>query len=341
MLAFCGWSGAGKTTLVEELAHRLQVDGLRVAVVKHDAHGLSVDRPGKDSDRFFQAGADVWIHAPDQGFYRFRPSGDPLGDALAFLGAGHDIVLVEGHKFTPLPKVWVCSEGESGPPEGVSDVALVLRRDEDRVGAAYALVTVWLADKWRERPVAAGVLVGGRSTRMGMPKPALEWDGVTLAERVVVAAESASLPVAILGDAPVPSSLADRPRLPDAAGYAGPAAGMVSASRLRPDAAWVFIAADMPSVEPVAIEWLTGLRRPGVWAVFPAIDGWPEPLFALYEPQALRLLEREARDPSWGVVRLADHEKSRVEPVPAALRSCWFNVNTPDDWEAWKRSRGR
>lgn len=51
ILAVCGWSGSGKTTLIEPLVRQLCRRGCKVAIVKHDVHGLDADRPGKDSDR--------------------------------------------------------------------------------------------------------------------------------------------------------------------------------------------------------------------------------------------------------------------------------------------------
>ena len=59
VLGICGCSGSGKTTLIEALIPRLHSIGLQVTVVKHGAHNVNIDVPGKDSDRFFRAGADV------------------------------------------------------------------------------------------------------------------------------------------------------------------------------------------------------------------------------------------------------------------------------------------
>jgi molybdopterin-guanine dinucleotide biosynthesis protein B len=57
ILAISGIKKSGKTTLIEKLIPRLAERGLRVAVVKHDAHSFTPDTPGTDSFRFFSAGA--------------------------------------------------------------------------------------------------------------------------------------------------------------------------------------------------------------------------------------------------------------------------------------------
>ena len=58
-VAFVAWSGTGKTTLVARLIAVAKSRGLTVGALKHDAHEFSIDRPGKDSYRFTEAGATV------------------------------------------------------------------------------------------------------------------------------------------------------------------------------------------------------------------------------------------------------------------------------------------
>ena len=57
--AITAWSGAGKTTFIENLIPELRKLGLRSAVIKHDAHDFEIDKEGKDTFRFTQAGAEV------------------------------------------------------------------------------------------------------------------------------------------------------------------------------------------------------------------------------------------------------------------------------------------
>ncbi len=147
VLAVCGYSGSGKTTLIEALILRLQARGLRLAVLKHDAHRLSVDTPGKDSARFFDAGAAVVLaHDPTQGFMRWRMTDDgpdAMEAILQSLPVDVDLVLVEGHKGSPWPKLWV---GAEPPPPEVSDVVAVLPAGDARFDMAEQAVQEWLGE---------------------------------------------------------------------------------------------------------------------------------------------------------------------------------------------------
>lgn len=61
IIKFIGFSGSGKTTLIEKIVKKLSIDGVRVATIKHDVHGLDIDKVGKDSYRYSKAGAMVSV----------------------------------------------------------------------------------------------------------------------------------------------------------------------------------------------------------------------------------------------------------------------------------------
>jgi molybdopterin-guanine dinucleotide biosynthesis protein A len=229
-------------------------------------------------------------------------------------------------------------------------------------------------------PVWGGVLIGGGGRRMGAPKHLLRHRGATLAEWAVAALAPHAEGVVLLGAGAVPESLAALPRLADAAltlsiddgserrrrsrhdgagggtaaaeasaevvdrAPSGPLAGMLAAVRWRPEAAWLFAPCDLPEIAPAAVAWLLGERRPGRWAVLPRVaPGAPvEPLFALYEPPAHRLLEELARSPPPGRAprRLAAHPRVSVVTVPPALARCWAGANTPAELAALRRPGG-
>ena len=93
-------SNSGKTTLIEKVVAILKSRGMRVAVIKHASKGYDLDRPGKDSWRFRQAGADeVVLVGPDsmvvQRTLDRNPEPEEIGRTL-----NADIVLLEGFKST-------------------------------------------------------------------------------------------------------------------------------------------------------------------------------------------------------------------------------------------------
>ena len=111
VVGFCGDSGVGKTTLIEQLIPLLKQRGLRVSVVKHAHHRLDVDHPGKDTFRHRQAGAFEVVAASNKRFALLREFEQPFDmsvhQLIAELWDGVDWVLVEGFKHSDLLKIEV------------------------------------------------------------------------------------------------------------------------------------------------------------------------------------------------------------------------------------------
>ncbi len=105
-----GWSGSGKTTLIEKLLPLVTAHGLRVATLKHTHKDFDFDKPGKDSWRHREAGAqEVMIAAPKQWtlVHQVRDQAETgLAHLLSHMSAS-DLVLVEGFKREPIPKLEV------------------------------------------------------------------------------------------------------------------------------------------------------------------------------------------------------------------------------------------
>ena len=162
MLGLAGWSGSGKTTLLLALVALLKRRGLRVATLKHAHHGFDVDHPGKDSFAHREAGADQVLVASSRRIALMVEDSLPdpdarrsLEDLLPMLGPA-DVVLVEGFKTGPQPKIAVCRPGLDHPrladavpgvfavasPGGVvrdeGRMALDLDRPEDWIDAVLA-----------------------------------------------------------------------------------------------------------------------------------------------------------------------------------------------------------
>lgn len=119
-VSFSAKSGTGKTTYLEKLVACLKEKGLRIALIKHDAHGFELDQPGKDSYRLRKAGADTMIlSGPDQTVQISRhTAGEPSLKQLLSSIQGVDLILIEGYKFGAQPKIQLLRKGYSETPVG-------------------------------------------------------------------------------------------------------------------------------------------------------------------------------------------------------------------------------
>jgi FdhD protein len=136
-LSIIGWSGAGKTTLLARLVPELVSRGLRVAVVKHSSDPHPLHRPGSDTHRFHEAGAALTGFATPQGVQLTTASADALPSLLTRLAADVDLVLVEGWKDGPLPKLEVWREGLGPPLARSRPEVLALVTDSPPAGADF------------------------------------------------------------------------------------------------------------------------------------------------------------------------------------------------------------
>lgn len=110
--SFAAFSGAGKTTYLERLIPALKAWGLRVGIVKHHGHDTELDQEGKDSWRFARAGADVTaVVSPGQAAFIENRGLDPEEAVERIWGV--DLILAEGYKRGPWPRILVCrGDGE-------------------------------------------------------------------------------------------------------------------------------------------------------------------------------------------------------------------------------------
>jgi molybdopterin-guanine dinucleotide biosynthesis protein B len=118
IFGFAGWSGSGKTTLIEKLIPRFVGRGLRVSLIKHAHHHFDVDVPGKDSYRHRHAGASEILVTSSRRWvlmHELRGAQEPSFDEQIRHFSPCDLLLVEGFKFAPIPKleVWRRATGEA------------------------------------------------------------------------------------------------------------------------------------------------------------------------------------------------------------------------------------
>ena len=128
VLGITGWSGTGKTTLIVALIPRLRARGLKVSTLKHSHHGFDIDRPGKDSYRHREAGAGEVLICSDQRWvlmHELRDEPEPSLDELLQRLQPVDLVLLEGWKTVPCPKLEVWRPANGKPPRLPEDDSIM------------------------------------------------------------------------------------------------------------------------------------------------------------------------------------------------------------------------
>jgi molybdopterin-guanine dinucleotide biosynthesis adapter protein len=131
ILGIAGYSGSGKTTLLEKVIPILRQDGLRISVIKHAHHDFDIDRPGKDSFRHREAGAQEVLIVSGHRWalmHELRDEPEPSLDELVNRLSPCDLLLVEGYKFSDIPKLEIHRTATGHPllhPDDANIIAVV------------------------------------------------------------------------------------------------------------------------------------------------------------------------------------------------------------------------
>jgi molybdenum cofactor guanylyltransferase len=199
-------------------------------------------------------------------------------------------------------------------------------------------------------PTSAGiVLAGGRSTRMGRPKAALEWHGSTLLQRVAgIVGRAVDGPVVV-----VKAPGQELPELPggvtiatDAREGRGPLQGLAAGLAAAGDAHWAYVSAtDLPLLHPAFVAAVLGAaQREDVDVAVPVAHGFRHPLAAAYRtallPEVERLVAKDLMKPGLLLERarvleldeaslLRDRELAARDPKLLSL----LNVNDQAEFE--------
>ena len=183
-------------------------------------------------------------------------------------------------------------------------------------------------------PIYGLILAGGASKRMQRDKAALKYLGKTQLERAFELAgrHVDKVFVSVRADQTSDPTRAPRPMIVDLGEGEGPIAGIRSALAAHPEVAWLVLACDLPFLSDAAIEGLLRRRDPTVLATAykSAHDGLPEPLCAIWEPAAARVLaEYQAGGGQCPRKFLIRHAAHLIDPLD---QHALDNVNTPEEY---------
>jgi molybdopterin-guanine dinucleotide biosynthesis protein B len=125
VIGVAGWKSSGKTTLVTRLIAELTRRGFKVASIKHAHHKFQIDDADTDSARHRRAGAaQVAIVSPRRWALVCETGGAPEPSLEEVIGRLDpcDLVIVEGYKAAPIPKIEVRRRAAArGEPLAESD----------------------------------------------------------------------------------------------------------------------------------------------------------------------------------------------------------------------------
>lgn len=119
VIGLAGWSGAGKTTLLSRVIPLFVGSGLLVSVIKHAHHSFDVDVPGKDSWVHRQSGAEEVLVSSSRRWalmHELRGAAEPGLPGLLRKMSRVDLVVIEGFKSEPHPRIEVYRKASGKPP---------------------------------------------------------------------------------------------------------------------------------------------------------------------------------------------------------------------------------
>lgn len=177
--------------------------------------------------------------------------------------------------------------------------------------------------------LAACVLAGGRSSRMGQDKALLPLGGVSLVQRAVAKLGALTAHVSILGSRPELAPFA--PLVPDLRESCGPLGGMEAALSRTPCTWTIILPVDMPFLPAALLHlWKTWVfRQPSARAAFFIVDEIPQPALCLLHREMLPFLSRAADEGRYKLAPLLQEaaqelaQSSGLAPEKVLLTRAW------------------
>ncbi len=355
-LCFAGFSGVGKTTLMERLIGRFSEERFRVGYYKHDAHRFTMDKEGKDTQRAQKAGAGIiTINDPSH----FAIVGDNTFKKRTITHALEqcDCILIEGYKQSPFDKVvFVDADGKMPIPTDTPGIKAIVhqgtveetglsvpRFHRDELDAIYQFVRGHF--KSQASTLYGAVFVGGQSKRMGKPKFSLSYNGVSETERLVKVLRRFCENVYLSSRSDLDMGpLAELPgieRINDNHIGLGPVGGLATLMARHPDKAWMITACDMPFIQEKNFETIIAERDPlrfGTCYLQKGRIGF-EPMCAIYEPKFILPLYEAMSRRELSLTRIISDLPFKHVKIAEADRSNFMNINTPEEYEVARAKR--
>ena len=187
-------------------------------------------------------------------------------------------------------------------------------------------------------PILGLVLAGGRSARMGQDKALISYHGKPQYQHVFELLSSVCDAVYVSCRAEQKELFAPLPVLLDSVEDIGPMAALLAAFEYNPNCAWLVLGCDYPHFGEAELQQLLDQRdeQAIATAYFNAAKGWPEPLLAIWEPQAHPLMKAALAIGDSSLRRLL--EANPVKLVHPAEATPFKSFDTPTDRQSFTAS---
>jgi len=182
--------------------------------------------------------------------------------------------------------------------------------------------------------IAAGILAGGRSKRFGQDKATLKFGELTLLERIYHELSTSVSTIWILGRKQSCFNLSANLFVKDIISDAGPIGGLLTALK-QSNKPTLLTSCDTPFIEKEHIQYLINQFDPHFAATIAVSEKGVEPIFGIYQPQVLTVIEKLIAEKNFALYRIFDHIKVKfVDFIKAGyISDLFFNINTLSDYK--------
>ncbi len=352
-ISICGHSNSGKTTLIVKLIEMFS-KRLTVGYIKHDAHQFSMDRENKDTFLAMQAGASqIAISSPHKTALLTKNQEHDFFFKHNYIDC--DAVIIEGYKARLCSKIlmWSGSDEDQAllkryQSDSQHNLLAIVGTDEtgpavenipyfqrDNTKGIYHFINQFWEEKISKIPLYGLVLTGGKSTRMGTDKGALNYHGKSQIAYLyeLLSKVTDQTFVSCRADQTTSEHIKNYRTIEDRFLDFGPTGGILSAFHKYPYASWMVVACDMPFINLETITDLVNNRNPYRLATcfYNGEKKWPEPLCAIYEPKAMLKLGHylSIGKPCPRKVLM----NSRIQCLDLNNQNALNNINTPSEFK--------
>lgn len=185
--------------------------------------------------------------------------------------------------------------------------------------------------------LTVAIMAGGQSSRMGMDKSFVLFEGRPMIEVVIDVMAGLGDETLLITNKPDDYAHLNLPLVGDVYPDHGPLGGIFTAVHAATHFYTLVVACDMPWLNRSLLEYMIGLRKTAD-VIVPRWEKFPEPLHAIYSKACLGPIEAKLKEQRlkitgfFGQVGVRFVEREEIEQFDKDGRS-FANINSPEDLE--------